>query len=240
MGSWTEFVPKPLLPVDGRPVLEHTLQMLEQCGLHHIIIVVGYLEDRIQEFLRASVPASIEVGTVHQDEPRGSGDALNRAMSLIDRDFLVIAADTVFDPSEIKGMVECFKDSDLSALVGLKRESKGQLKGKSAVKIDPDGFVEEIIEKPQAHRAPSGISAAPVFIFSPKIRPYLEKLQPSPNGKYELATAIQNLIDNEGKVKGYFLSNLRHITTPTDLLRENFPYLRKLLNNTQQFPTIDI
>jgi dTDP-glucose pyrophosphorylase len=229
MAPFTEVLPKPLLPIDGRPVLQSVLEILEQCEIKNVVIVVGYLKEKIMKYVGAG-EFGVRVDYAYQDRAEGSGDALKKARDLVDQDFLVIAADTVFDPSEIKEMVAYFNASDIDALIGLKKVDAERIKRGSTVRVGPDGVIEQIIEKPEKHRILSDISAAPVFIFSSKIWPYLQELKPSRNGKYELATAIQDLINNEGKVKGCFLSYSRDITRPIDVLRENFVYLKELVD----------
>ncbi len=229
MQPLTNAVPKPLLPIDGRPVLEHSLRMLEQCAVEDVVIVVGYMKEEIKTFV-GTESFAMHINYVHQEQAKGSGDALKRAGELLDQAVIVIASDTVFRTSEIREMIALFQSSDLNALVGLRKLPLEQLKRRSTVRIDQNGFIEQIIEKPQEGAILSSISAAPVFVFSPKIWVYLENLAPSKNGKYELATAIQSLIKNEGKVKGYFLSRSRDITRPIDVLRENFAYLKEMLD----------
>ena len=228
MQPLTETVPKPLLPIDGKPVLESIIELLMACGIRDTVIVVGRLKEKIQKFLDEKANLGARIVYAYQDEARGSGDAVNKARDLIDEDFLVIASDTVFNPVEIREMVTAFKSSALNALIGLKRVPPEELKRRSTVKVDKNDFIKQIIEKPRENEALSNISAAPLFIFTPRIWPYLEKLEPSKNGKYELAAAIQQLINKEDKVRGYHISYSRDITRPIDVLKENFSYLRDL------------
>jgi NDP-sugar pyrophosphorylase family protein len=68
--------PKPLLPVQGRPILDWTLGALPR-GVDRLIVVVHYLADQVEDYLRRQ-PHVAQWTTVFQDQPRGTGDALRR------------------------------------------------------------------------------------------------------------------------------------------------------------------
>lgn len=230
MKPLTRVIPKPLLPIDGVPVLESTIQTLKQCDIKKIVVVTGHLREKIEKFIESKAYYGIDITYVYQDKAKGSGDALLKAKEIIRGDFITMASDTVFNTEEIGAMIAEFKCSKPNALIGLKQVPHHQLGERSSVRIEQNDYIAEIIEKPRENRNMSDVSAVPIYIFSPKIWPYLERLKVSDNGKYELATATQELIDNEGKVKGYFISYSRDITRPIDIIKENFSYLADMIS----------
>src|SRR5262245_9931262 len=96
---YTLTTPKPLLPVQGRPVIDWTLASLPPL-VDRIIVVVHYLAGQIQGYLESQTHFS-DWCTVHQSEPRGSGDALQSCAEHIRSDrFLVINGDDLFGAAD--------------------------------------------------------------------------------------------------------------------------------------------
>ena len=98
MRPFTETVPKPLLPVLGRPFLEHQLQLLQTNGLRRFVLLVGYLGRRIEDHFREHpLPGDVEMLYSYEPEPLGTGGALKNASHLLDYEFLVLNGDTLLD-----------------------------------------------------------------------------------------------------------------------------------------------
>jgi CTP:molybdopterin cytidylyltransferase MocA len=93
----TERWPKPLLPIDGKPVIATLLRELEQAQLEPVTVVVGHLGDQIRRLLDG-----LEVRFADQPEPLGSADAVLRAVEAGGRaPFIVSVADTVYSPGDV-------------------------------------------------------------------------------------------------------------------------------------------
>jgi CTP:molybdopterin cytidylyltransferase MocA len=93
----TERWPKPLLPIDGEPVISTLLRKLEEARLAPVTLVVGHLGDQIRRFLDG-----LDVRFAEQPEPLGSADAVLRAVEGGARSpFIVSAADTVYSPGDV-------------------------------------------------------------------------------------------------------------------------------------------
>lgn len=231
MRPFSDFLPKPLLPIEGEAVILQSVKTLKACGFKRLFITVGYLKEKIIDFLENHKPAGMVFKYVYQEEPSGSAVAIRLALDKIKEDFLTLAGDTVFLNEDIRRLIEVFELGDYDAVVGLKQVKKEDLKEKSSTHIDSQGFLRKVIEKPEAGQELSNVSVAPVYLFRCQvIKVYLEKVQPSKEGIYELATALQSLIDDGGKVKGVFIRSSKDITFPADVLKHNFDYLKPYLN----------
>lgn len=107
MRPLTERWPKPLLPIDGKPVIATLLQELEQAQLTPVTVVVGHLGDQIRRLLRELDPRFAE-----QPEALGSADAVLRAVAAGARaPFVVSAADTVYSPGDVGRFAREWKES---------------------------------------------------------------------------------------------------------------------------------
>src|SRR5436853_2562592 len=93
----THTLPKVLLHVAGKPILAHILDDLPALGITRVVLVVGYMGERIREFVDAAYPG-LEVTYVDQPERLGLGHAVSLAAPYAeDRPILIILGDTIFE-----------------------------------------------------------------------------------------------------------------------------------------------
>ena len=98
----TEHWPKPILPIDGKPVISTLLGELAEAGVDEITVVVGHLGEQIRRLL-----AGLELRFTEQPEPLGSADAVLRAVAAGARPpFVVSPADTVYSPGDVKRFLD--------------------------------------------------------------------------------------------------------------------------------------
>src|SRR5437763_8512465 len=99
MRPMTEQVPKPMLPVNGRPFLYHQLRLLESRGFRRVLLLVGYLGEQIEGYFDSEAGATLEVGISYSYEssPLGTGGALRNAATKLDPAFVVLNGDTYLD-----------------------------------------------------------------------------------------------------------------------------------------------
>jgi CTP:molybdopterin cytidylyltransferase MocA len=175
----TERWPKPILPIDGRPVIVMLLHELVFC--ERIVVVTGHLAEQVEELVR---PLPFPIELVRQPPGLGSADAVLRAHAR--PPYLALAADTVFEP----GAVERFADA-----------------------AGGDGAT-----------GWSGDRRAPIWLLGPRVHAHLDPLP----GKapYELQDVFQNAADDGATVSAIQVGGIRGLTSPADVVRENFPYLR--------------
>lgn len=175
MRPLTETWPKPLLPIDGRPVIATLLRELEFA--ERITVVTGYLGDRLRRFLDGW-----DVAFAHQPAVLGSADAVTRALAAGATPPLVVtAADTLYAPGALQRFAEAFERSGAAA--GM---------------------------------------APPAWAFTQEVVSYLETL---PGPPFELRVAIERMAAHGLRIETAEIGPIRSITTPADLVRENFVYL---------------
>jgi UTP-glucose-1-phosphate uridylyltransferase len=103
----TERWPKPILPVDGKPVIATLLQELDGAEMKPTTVVVGHLGDQIQRLF-----AGLDVRFAEQPEPLGSADAVRAAIRAGARaPFIVTVADTVYESGEVRRFVDAWERS---------------------------------------------------------------------------------------------------------------------------------
>jgi NDP-sugar pyrophosphorylase family protein len=212
----TERFAKPLLPIDGRPVLALLLRELAAAGFREVTIVVGHLAEQVERLLGDGGAFGVSIRYARQAEPNGSADAVVAARAVAP--YLVLGADTLFASGDVGRFAGAFGAADDAAgAVALRR--KRPQDGPVGVRVRA-GSVERLID------ARSAFVAAPLWAVGPGLAERIEALP----GRvpYELASAFQQAIDAGERVAGVEIGPTRDVTTPEDLLVENFPYLRAL------------
>jgi NDP-sugar pyrophosphorylase family protein len=105
----TERWPKPVLPIDGRPVIVTLLRELASAGFDEATVVTGHLAEQVERLVGDGSPFGLRVRTVRQPEPLGSADAVRRAVDAgVAPPLLVTAADTVFVHGDLARFAEAW------------------------------------------------------------------------------------------------------------------------------------
>ena len=205
----TERWPKPILPIDGRPVVVSLIHELAAAGVDAFAVVVGHLGEQV-EALVAPLPYAIRFPL--QPERLGSADAVARAEATAP--YLTVAADTAFAPGDLASFVEQARPTEGAVAV---RRQPGR-PDHTRIHVH-DGRVVRM----KAAVPPGGWTAAPLMWLGPRVAAYLEPLPGKP--PYELADVFQRAIDAGVPVSAIQVGRTRDITSPVDLVAENFPYL---------------
>jgi UDP-N-acetylglucosamine diphosphorylase / glucose-1-phosphate thymidylyltransferase / UDP-N-acetylgalactosamine diphosphorylase / glucosamine-1-phosphate N-acetyltransferase / galactosamine-1-phosphate N-acetyltransferase len=203
----TDHWPKPILPIDGRPVIITLLEELGDAGCPRAWVVVGHLGDQVVRLLEDNPP--IPVDFVRQPEPLGSADAVQRALDVgAESPVLVCAADTVFAPGDIRRVIEA-----AGPAVAWRRSPPG-----TTITVK-EGRVVKVPGDPTSDRF-----ASPLWVLTADVARLLDDL---PGPPFELSQAFQRAIDAGTTVAGIEIQPTRDLTEPADLVRHNFLYLEK-------------
>jgi D-glycero-D-manno-heptose 1,7-bisphosphate phosphatase len=97
LASVASGIPKPMVPLAGKPILEHQLECLKKKGLTDIIIVVGYLGEAIKKHFGDGSAFGVKVSYYTETEPLGTAGALFRITEELDDNFILINGDIIFD-----------------------------------------------------------------------------------------------------------------------------------------------
>lgn len=90
-------VPKPMAPIGNRPFLEYIFEDLEQKGIKHVILAVGYMKEKIKDYFKDKYK-SIEISYSEEDVPLGTGGAIKKALSKCrEEDVFIVNGDTFYD-----------------------------------------------------------------------------------------------------------------------------------------------
>lgn len=200
----TDRWPKPILPIDGKPVIVTLLHELAEAACERAWVVTGHLAKQVEELVAGCEPG-LEIQFVRQPEPLGSADAVSRALAAGARPPCVVsAADTVYGPGDVARVT-----GNPRAAIAWRSAPRG-----TALDLE-DG---RVLRVPGAEEH----FAAPLWILTSEVAKYLEGL---PGPPFELAGAFQRAIDAGTTVLGVEIGPTRDLTEPADLVRHNFLYL---------------
>ncbi|WP_128905706.1 sugar phosphate nucleotidyltransferase [Halorubrum amylolyticum] len=137
--------PKPLLPVGGRPILEHVFDGLIANGIDEIHLVIGYHGDRVQDRFGPTYRGK-QLEYHHQAKQLGSGHALLQARDALAEPFVVVNGDQLVDPDLVDDVIEAHRDAATIATIGVVRTEAASQYG--AVELTNDGEVIDLVERP--------------------------------------------------------------------------------------------
>jgi bifunctional UDP-N-acetylglucosamine pyrophosphorylase/glucosamine-1-phosphate N-acetyltransferase len=172
--------PKPLLPVQGRPILDWSLGSLPPV-VDRVLVVVNYLAEQIEAYLRTQTYfASWE--TVRQEVPRGTGDAVRSCKDRVhSQSVLVLNGDDLYGAADLARLASCRAGVLCHPVEEPRKFGIAFLKG--------DGTLEKLVEKPDLPGPMLGNTGAYVFPRTIFERP----LTKSPRGEYEVTEYVTML-----------------------------------------------
>lgn len=217
LGALTESLPKPMIDVCGRPVVEHIMRGIQDAGIDDFILVTRYLGHKISEYFGDGSRIGARIQYVEQPDCYGTGAALLAARGLAGNGpVLMTFADVIASSINYSGAVETFIQSDCSGVMTL-NWVEDPWRG-AAVVVNEDQMIEQIVEKPPKGRIISHWNSAGIFVFKPLIFDYLAKLDPSNRGEYELPDALNTMLDESHIIRPYYLKgSWKDVGTPEDL-----------------------
>ena len=173
-------MPKPLLPVQGRPILDWTLGALP-ASVDRVVVVVHYLAEQVEAYLRQQTHFK-EWAIVPQGTPQGTGDALRKCREHIRSDrFLVINGDDLFGAQDFAKLAECPAGVIVTEVQEPKKFGIAFLK--------PDGTLEKLVEKPDL--PPPQLANTGAYLFPGEV--FQIEIGLSKRGEYEITDYVSQL-----------------------------------------------
>ncbi len=219
MRELTADLPKPMIEVRGKPVLQHILEGLRDAGLRDFLIVVGYHADAVQNFFDDGSRYNVTIHYVTQAVQDGTGRVVDLARDFVgDSPFVLSYGDILVDLTNYKHVVDL--PDNVEAIVTVTRGedvSKG-----GAVFVDEKMELVDIREKAKTGKLTTRWYNAGIYVFRPTIFEFTANLQLSPRGEYELTDAIRALAQSGKKVRALELTgNWADVRDPEILARLN-------------------
>jgi len=257
----TKAMPKEMLPIVDKPVIQYVVEEIVASGITDIVMITGWhkrsiedhfdypfeLEKRLEEAGKekelAEVRRIADMANfiyVRQKGPYGNATPVMCARSVIgDEPFAVIWGDEFIyaQPPRLKQMIDVYEEYGSPVISGVRIEEKKDLKRYGIARINhiKDNVYQilEIVEKPEPEKAPSNLATHGAYILPPEIFPIIENLKPSRSGELWLSEAVDQLIKIE-KVLACEIQNGKYYDTGN-----KFEYLKTVIEFALKHPDIN-
>jgi dTDP-glucose pyrophosphorylase len=204
LGHLTDHQPKPMVLVQGKPVIEHIIIGMRNAGITDFLLVVGYRAEVIEQYFGDGRPWGIHIEYRVQEVPNGTGAALREAEEFAEgKPILASYGDILTDHSHYTTLLEDYTSDPCTAIIGINPIDDPSA---GAAVYREGRRITRVVEKPPPGASASRWNVAAVSVYGPAIWPALAALKLSPRGEYELTDAISALIDSEDDVRVHELN----------------------------------
>ncbi len=230
MQPFSEKFPKPILPIGGKPLLQHQIEALRDLGVTDLILVIGHLGFEIVRSLGDGSNLGVRIRYVEQEETLGIAHALGRLEQHVDRPFFLFLGDIFFETANLSDMVVRMGDGTRDGTAGVlavkKEPDPAAIMRNFVVHLGEDGAVTRVIEKPRHPR--TDLKGCGLYLFSPA---FFDAVRRTPRtamrDEYEITDAIQIFIEDGWRVEASeVVREDLNLSFPCDLLSLNLHYLK--------------
>jgi UTP--glucose-1-phosphate uridylyltransferase len=227
----TKAIPKEMLPIIDKPLIEYAVEEAVNAGITEIIFITSHtkraiedhfdqnfeLEEKLQnagkdgflEKINRDIFKDIKFTYVRQKTQNGLGDAILHSEHLIQEEaFAIVLADDLIinNPSCISQLISSYDEHECS-IIGVNEVPQNEIEKYGVISIDESSstktsfFLQDIVEKPKTN-PPSNLAVVGRYVLSSNIFKYLKNLKPSVGGEVQLTDAIKLMLNDE-KVVGH-------------------------------------
>ncbi|MBM3416455.1 MAG: glucose-1-phosphate thymidylyltransferase [Bacteroidetes bacterium] len=218
--SYTQ--PKALIPLAGKTVLSIIVDQLKQAGIKEIIFIVGYLGEKIQDYVKSKYP-EIKAHFVHQTDRQGVGHAIRLTRNIVNNDeVFVVLGDTICE-YDIQEVVK-----SPCSMIGVRKVDDPRDFG--VAEIEESGFISHVVEKPQIPKSNMALVGVYRIKESEQMFQCLEsniRQGLRSHGEYSLTDALDCMLQTGAKFKSFKVENWFDCGKKETLLESNATLLKK-------------
>ena len=215
--------PKPMVPIVGKPCMEHIVELLKRHGFEEVIVTVAFLPQAIRSYFGSGESLGIDIGYSVEESPLGTAGSVKRAAGRLDDTFLVISGDALCDV-DLTRLVEFHREKQASVTIGLKSVENPLEFG--IVVTDEDGRVERFLEKPSWSQVFSDTINTGIYVLEPEVLRHVPT-----DGPYDFSKGLFPLLLEMGRpLYGYVFEGYWQDIGNLDQFRQaNFDALDELV-----------
>jgi dTDP-glucose pyrophosphorylase len=228
MFPFTTRWPKPILPIMGKPLLQHQIEMMKLIGIRQIFVVIGHLGYEVVRSLGTGEDFGVELEYVEQTETLGIAHAVGRLESRVQKPFLLCLGDIFFVSKKLNNMLSLFGKRDTKAVLASKLEENPEMIRRNfAIIHSSDGRVKRVIEKPRYIQ--NKLKGCGIYLFGLEIFDAIRRTpRTAMRDEYEITESIQIMInDGHRVVHSQIIEEDLNLTMPEDLLMINMVELKQ-------------
>ncbi|MEM2341802.1 MAG: sugar phosphate nucleotidyltransferase [Candidatus Bathyarchaeia archaeon] len=219
--------PKHMIPIGGKPILEHLIKTLKGAGIEEFLVVVNYKAEVIERYFGDGSRYGVKIEYIFQKRLLGTADAISSAEKHVNEDFLAINGDLLTSIDAIKSLIEAHKRANsIATLAAVKVEQASQY---GVLKIE-SGQLVDIVEKPSLVSPLGELVNAGIYMFSTEIFDFIKLTEQSQRGELEITDSIRLIIKGGKRVTVAEIPSDRwlDIGRPWDLLDANARVLKSI------------
>jgi len=189
--------PKHLVPVGGKPIIDHVITALKNAGINEIVFIVNYMAERLQHHLGDGTRCGMKFEYVIQKQLKGTADATSFAEPFVKEDFLLTYGDWLTTSDAINAVLKMHeKEKPVAAMAVVPVENPEHY---GIVELE-NSFVKTIIEKPHRDEAATNLANAGIYVLSTKIFEAIKRTEQSPRGELEITDSLSFLLREGHKI----------------------------------------
>ena len=165
-------IPKPMVPILGKPVMSYSIELLKKYNINDIAVTMAYLPNVIIEYFNEGKEYGVNLKYYNEITPLGTGGSVLNAKDFLDETFIVISGDALTD-IDINRAIEFHKESNSKVTLILKKESIPLEYG--VVITEENGRIIRFLEKPSWGEVFSNTVNTGIYIIEPEILNYYNK-----------------------------------------------------------------
>ncbi len=192
MRPFTYEMPKPMIPLQGKPLVQHIIELLRKYDIRDITLSIGYMGDKIIQYFGNGANFGVDISYVSEDEELGTAGCLNLMKESLDETFVMFNGDILAN-IKMRDFISFHRDNNALATIALtpvhdpSRFGVANLRGNRIL---------EFIEKPK-EAVNSKLINAGVYVLEPEVLEYI------PEGRSMMETDVFPKLAEKGKLFGY-------------------------------------
>lgn len=223
MRPLTANIPKPILPIAGKPTIVHTIEAMKQCGVGDILILVGWRANRLKDVLGDGSQFGVKIEYVTQEKRLGTAHALSMLKDHLIGRFCCVYGDVVVSPAALRGALKESIGMNESVICVAPVADPSRYGSVEVV----DGKVTGIWEKsPTPH---GNLINAGIYVLNPDIFDFIAKTELSPRGEYELTDSLLMMSKKQDLRAQVIETGWLDVARPWDLLLANEIVMKEMV-----------
>src|SRR5579884_4006574 len=164
--------PKPMVPIAGKPVMEHILNLLKHHGVTEVVVTVQYLASNIEDYFGNGSQLGMRITYSREDVPLGTAGSVKNAEEQLTEPFLVISGDALTDYN-LSEIIQYHQNKKALATLTLAHVPNPLEYG--VIITNEDGHITQFLEKPSWGEVFSDTINTGIYVLDPQIFAYFEK-----------------------------------------------------------------
>jgi len=221
MRPLTLTMPKPMLPIGYKPILEHIVNFFKKEGLNNFIFAIGYLGENIIKYFNDGSHFGINIKYSSEESSLGTAGAIKKIEDFVGSSFVVSYGDIIFGNISVKNVIKFHSEKNAIATLVLWKAKDARPFG--LVDVDDEGKITNFIEKPKYPT--EGWINTGLYIFNNEIFDFIPK-----NKHFSLEYDVFPKLVEKGKLFGYFYNGYwADVSRPEDYEKVSRDFLTEKL-----------